>query len=78
MYVVETENTKRFGSNTCHEKETMIPNLDGTVEVHVRPCEGCAKGDVTKHNGVRCRVMDWEIGKPVLFMPPCEVKPIEG
>ena len=25
-----------------------------------------------------CRVMDWEIGKPVLFMPPFDFKPIEG
>ena len=27
---------------------------------------------------VRCRVMDWEINKPVLFMPPFEFKTIEG
>ena len=29
------------------------------------------------NDGVRCRVMDWEVGKPVLFMPPFEFKPIE-
>ena len=48
------------------------------VGVRVKPCEGCDKGDVKKHNGIRCRVMDWETGKPVLFMPPFDFKPIEG
>ena len=63
--------------NTCRGKKVETPNLDGTVEVRVKPCEGCDKGDVKKHDGVRCRVMDWETGKPVLFMPPFEFKPIE-
>lgn len=43
-------------------------------------CPGCRRnkpGDPTDHNGDRCRIMDWEIGKPVLFMPPFEFKPIE-
>ena len=62
--------------NTCRGKKVETPNLDGTVEVRVKPCEGCDKGDVKKHNGVRCRVMDWETGTPVLFMPPFEFKPI--
>ena len=62
--------------NTCRGKKVETPNLDGTVEVRIKPCEGCDKGDVKKHNGVRCRVMDWETGKPVLFMPPFEFKPI--
>ena len=61
--------------------ETLLidrtPNLDGTVEVRVKLCEGCDRGDAKKHNGIRCRVMDWETGKPVLFMPPFEFKPIE-
>ena len=64
--------------NTCRGKKVETPNLDGTVEVLVKPCEGCDKGDVKKHDGVRCRVMDWEIGKPVFFMPPFEFKPIDG
>ena len=41
------------------------------------PCKGCKSGKVEDHNGVRCLVMDWKIGKPVLFMPPFDFKPIE-
>ena len=47
------------------------------VERKVLPCKGCKSGKVGEHNGIRCRVMDWETGKPVLFMPPFEFKPIE-
>ena len=56
--------------NTCGKKKDM---LGSSIE-----CAGCAKNDVKLHDGVRCRVMDWEIGKPVLFMPPFEFKTIEG
>ena len=63
--------------NTCKDKIEEFPNLDGTVDRKVTPCKGCRSGKIDAHNGVRCRVMDWETGKPVLFMPPFEFKPIE-
>jgi len=63
--------------NTCKDTVTEIPNLDGTVERKVLHCKGCASGKVEEHNGIRCRIMDWETGKPVLFMPPFEFKSIE-
>ena len=63
--------------NTCHDVKSETPNLDGTVDWKVTPCKGCKSGKVDDHNGVRCLVMDWEIGKPVLFMPPFVFKPIE-
>ena len=55
--------------NTCGKKKDM---LGSPIK-----CAGCVKNDVKLHDGVRCRVMDWEINKPVLFMPPFEFKPIE-
>lgn len=63
--------------NTCHPDETRIPRLDGTDDVVTKPCPGCAKHDALKHNGIHCRVKDWELNKPVLFMPPFDFKPIE-
>lgn len=63
--------------NTCKDSVVEIPNLNGSVERKVLPCKGCKSGKVGEHNGIRCRVMDWETGKPVLFMPPFEFKPIE-
>ena len=55
--------------NTCGKKMDM---LGSPIK-----CAGCAKNDVKLHDGIRCCVMDWEIGKPVLFMPPFEFKTIE-
>lgn len=31
-------------------------------------CEGCKKGDNTKHTGIYCEIMDWETKKPVRFI----------
>ena len=56
--------------NTCGKRKDM---LGGSIK-----CVGCVKNDVKLHDGARCRVMDWEINKPVLFMPPFEFKTIEG
>jgi len=63
--------------NTCKDTIEEIPNLDGSVEQNISHCKGCVSGKVEEHNGTRCRIMDWEIGKPVLFMPPFEFKPIK-
>ena len=76
--------------NTCHrevgkkdaaEKAQTKFNFGEEIAEEVPQmieCPGCHSGEVARHNGVRCRVMDWEINKPVLFMPPFEFKPIEG
>ena len=75
--------------NTCHrevgkkdaaEKAQAKFNFGEEIAEEVPQmveCPGCHSGDVARHNGVRCRVMDWETGKPVLFMPPFDFKPIE-
>lgn len=31
-------------------------------------CEGCKKGDSTKHNGIYCKIMDWKENKKVRFV----------
>ena len=31
-------------------------------------CEGCKKGDNTRHTGIYCEIMDWETEKPVKFV----------
>ena len=31
-------------------------------------CPGCKKKDIKQHSGVYCKIMDWETGKPILFV----------
>ena len=62
---------------SCRDDVEEIPNLFGTPERRVLPCPGCEKNNPMKHNGVRCKIMDWETGKPVLFLPPFTFEPIK-
>lgn len=74
--------------NTCESevarKQALAPKQgEFLVDVKAdkkppqRICKGCKSGKVAEHEGIRCRVMDWETGKPVLFMPPFKFEPIE-
>lgn len=38
-----------------------------TEEKKVMLCEGCAKGNIHAHNGLYCKIMDWEKNKPIEF-----------
>lgn len=46
------------------------------LEPRMLPCPGCRANDPLRHNGVRCRVMSWETGTQVHFMPPFDFEPI--
>ena len=59
------------------------PDID---ESYIRQCDPVVlqtllidrtETHLNKGTPVNCLVMDWEIGKPVLFMPPFDFKPIE-
>ncbi len=52
---------------SCCTEEVVEEDL---FERHVvsRPCEGCRTGDNTKHNGVYCKIKDWETHRNVRFV----------
>jgi len=52
--------------NTCHEDK--IPSLFGDEDLGGTPCPGCANDDIRQHNGIKCKIMDWEKGKPILYI----------
>lgn len=61
---------------TCHsEAEPQRDLFD--MPSPIKMCPGCKTGDISKHNGVRCRIMDWDTGNKVLFMPPFDFKNVE-
>lgn len=51
--------------NSCRNQGIQM-NLFG--EIDVIPCEGCVKQNIKKHNGIYCRIMDWENNKSVRFV----------
>lgn len=54
---------------SCHDvPEDASPRLAFNDSLPKRlPCPGCARGDVALHNGVRCRIKDWESGEILEF-----------
>ena len=51
---------------SCKNKE-VITTLFGNEEKETQ-CIGCKKGYINQHNGIYCRVKDWETGKTIKFI----------
>lgn len=44
---------------TCHDETKTVSDLFGGSATTVTPCPGCAKDDISLHNGIRCRLRRW-------------------
>lgn len=54
--------------NSCHEDVHVEETLFGDgVEVRI-PCKGCDSDDIRRHNGIYCKIMDWDTGKPIRYI----------
>lgn len=53
---------------SCHEKSTVNNDLFGGQSAVKTQCPGCEKNDITKHNGIYCKIMDWEKNEPIRFV----------
>jgi len=53
--------------NSCNVKKMEIANIFGEVEVVESGCDGCCKGDIRFHNGINCKIMDWQKNKKIYF-----------
>jgi hypothetical protein len=53
--------------NSCEDKVIETPSLFGDPEQTIVKCEGCEKEDIHKHNGIYCKIKDWETGGVILY-----------
>lgn len=53
---------------SCRTELTLSQNLFGDSTTHEKICEGCAKGDIQRHNGIYCEIMDWSADKSIKFI----------
>lgn len=55
---------------TCHEVSALETGdlFAENQQFTMVPCPGCESGDPRLHNGIKCKIMDWSAGKPVLFI----------
>lgn len=73
--VWQMDGMKGVVPNSCGERRTVVADLFGTREI-VTPCEGCAKDDIRRHNGIYCLIKDWrakdtitgKMGKQIRFI----------
>ncbi len=54
--------------DSCSNKTTETVDLFGEVTRVEEKCEGCSKGNPKKHNGIYCKIKDWEAGKTLKFV----------
>lgn len=57
--VWQMDGLKGVVPNSCGNKEEVSENLFGDAETKITMCEGCAKGNINKHNGIYCLIKDW-------------------
>lgn len=54
--------------NSCHSHKVTTYNLFNEVEESITPCEGCIKNNIRKHNGIYCKIKDWQTGGTLKFV----------
>ncbi|MFI3296253.1 MAG: restriction endonuclease subunit M [bacterium] len=54
--------------NSCTTSIKQSTDLFGEVKQTTEQCIGCAKGDFHKHNGIYCKIKDWQTGGTLKFV----------
>ena len=65
--VWQMDGLKYVVPNSCENKTVVIATIFGD-ELQGIECEGCAKNKAKMHNGIYCKVMDWETKRAVKFV----------
>ena len=53
--------------NTCKNVVSAQPDLFNLLN-KADSCLGCKNNDIFKHNGIYCKIMDWDTNKPIEFI----------
>ena len=58
--------------NSCSVVQTVSQELFGKTSTQEQICEGCAKGNIHRHNGIYCKIKDWTTGGVVKYVSMIE------
>ena len=64
----QMDGTKFVIPNSCINEEITETDLFGVKTSKIIKCDGCLENDYYSHNGVYCRIMDWESNKDIEFI----------
>ena len=54
--------------NSCKTHKITTYDLFGEAEEKINKCEGCQKNDIKSHNGIYCKIKDWQTGGTLKFV----------
>jgi len=57
--VWQMDGLKGVVPNSCTTTLCTEENLFGEMKTTSKNCEGCEGGDVTRHNGIKCKIKEW-------------------
>ena len=66
--VWQMDGLKGVTPNSCGNRQITTYNLFGEAETSVQLCEGCQKNNFHKHNGIYCKIKDWQTGETLKFV----------
>lgn len=55
----QMDGLKMVVPDTCHDEVVKENTLFEGVQETVNPCKGCKTGEFSAHNGIKCRIRDW-------------------
>lgn len=55
----QMDGLKMVVPDTCHDDVLVSQSLFGGEERTIIPCQGCKTGNHCLHNGIKCRIRDW-------------------
>ncbi len=66
--VWQMDGLKGVVPNSCGDRIFVEASLFGDDTTIVKPCEGCLKDNIRKHNGTYCMIKDWRAKKKIRFI----------
>lgn len=66
--VWQMDGIKYVVPDSCKDDIKIDSNLFGEKNEIVYQCPGCIREDYNLHNGVYCKIMDWDKGKSIRFL----------
>jgi hypothetical protein len=63
----QMDGLKAVVPNSCKDKMVEIPDFFETKNQVIK-CKGCETQNINLHNGIYCKIMDWECNKAMCFV----------
>ena len=64
----QMDGIKMVVPNSCKKKKTIQYDMFGNKKTLIQKCEGCVKNNLKLHNGIKCKIKDWDKNEEIQFI----------